>query len=114
MNLNMPIGGFLNNHAKKDTVSFHMPGHKGSSLYKRFHLDDFLGNLVNWDVTEIKGADNLFQAEGIIREVEEQYANLYNVEKSYLLINGTSGGIIAAILASVPKGEKADHGEKLP
>ncbi|MGI6732230.1 MAG: aminotransferase class I/II-fold pyridoxal phosphate-dependent enzyme [Anaerovoracaceae bacterium] len=106
MNLNMPIGGFLNNHAKKDTVSFHMPGHKGSSLYKRFHLDDFLGNLVNWDVTEIKGADNLFQAEGIIREVEEQYANLYNVEKSYLLINGTSGGIIAAILASVPKGKK--------
>lgn len=58
------------------------------------------------DVTEIPGADNLFQAEGIIKEVQEKYAQLYEVKNSYLLINGTSGGIIASILASVPRGKK--------
>lgn len=58
------------------------------------------------DITEIIGADNLFQTEGIIKEVQDNYAELYDSKKSYLLVNGTSGGIIAAILASVPKGKK--------
>ena len=31
---------------------------------------------------------------------------LYDVKKSYLLVNGTSGGLIAAILAAVPRGKK--------
>ena len=61
---------------------------------------------MKWDITEIPGADNLFQAEGIIEETAEKYRELYAVIKSFLLINGTSGGIIASILASVPPGKK--------
>lgn len=104
-NLN-PIKRFLVDHAKKDPISFHMPGHKGSAIYKRFGFDDFLNNFMDCDVTEITGADNLFQAEGILKECQEIYARLYDVSRSYLLINGTSGGVIAAIMASVPKGKK--------
>jgi lysine decarboxylase len=58
------------------------------------------------DVTEIPGADNLFQAEGIIRDVQERYATLYGVARSYLLVNGSSAGIIAAVLASVRPGKQ--------
>lgn len=100
------IQNFLIDHAKKNPISFHMPGHKGSSIYKRLGFEDFLDNLMDCDITEITGADNLFQTDGIIKETQERYADLYDVKKSYLLINGTSGGIIAAILASVPKGKK--------
>ena len=101
-----PIHDFLVNHAKEKPVSFHMPGHKGSAIYKRFGCHEFLDHFMDCDITEITGADNLFQAEGILKAAQEVYARLYDVQKSYLLINGTSGGIIASILATVPKGKK--------
>jgi lysine decarboxylase len=100
------IHEFLIEHAKKNTVSFHMPGHKGAGIYSRYHYDEFLKRMVDCDITEIPGADNLFQTEGIIRATQEKYAALYDVQHSYLLINGTSGGLIAAILAAVQPGKK--------
>ncbi len=106
MNKQKPMVEFLMSHAQEQPVSFHMPGHKGSAIYRSFGYSDFLQDMMDCDVTEIPGADNLFQAEGIIKEVQEKYAQLYEVNNSYLLINGTSGGIIASILASVPRGKK--------
>jgi len=101
-----PIHDFLLKHAAGKPVSFHMPGHKGAALYKRFGYTEFLENFMDCDVTEIPGADNLFQPESIIKETQERYAKLYGAKNSYLLVNGTSGGIIAAITATVPKGKK--------
>lgn len=100
------IYDFLMEHAKKNTVSFHMPGHKGSGIYADCGYGDFLSRIVDCDITEITGADNLFQTEGIILETQKRYAALYDVMRSYLLINGTSGGLIAAILATVEPGGK--------
>lgn len=97
---------FLLQHAGIDPISFHMPGHKGSAIFRKYGYGEFLDNFVDCDVTEIPGADNLFQAEGIIRETMDKYSELYGVEKSYLQINGTSGGIIASILATVKPGRK--------
>ena len=59
-------------------------------MYRRLGYGDFLEHIMDCDITEIPGADNLFQTEGIIRETQEKYQNLYGVKKSYLLINGTS------------------------
>ena len=97
---------FLLEHAGEKPVSFHMPGHKGSAIYRRYGHNEFINNFIDCDITEIPGADNLFQTEGIIRDTAEKYRKLYDVKKSYLLINGTSGGLIAAVLASVPQGKK--------
>ena len=63
-------------------------------------------DLHEWDITEISGADNLFQAESIIAETMKKYEKLYGCLRSYLLVNGSSGGIISAILSCVPKGGK--------
>lgn len=106
MSIKTPVQDFLIRHARMNPISFHMPGHKGSAIYKRFGFNEFLENYMDCDITEIIGADNLFQTEGILKEAQDAYAELYDSKKSYLLINGTSGGIIAAILASVPKGKK--------
>lgn len=100
------ITEFLLEHANKQTISFHMPGHKGSAFYRRFGYGEFLNKIMDCDITEIPGGDNLFQAEGIIKSVQDKYKELYEVPNSYLLINGTSGGIIASILASVAPGGK--------
>ncbi len=106
MSVTTSIHAFIADHLEKDAVSFHMPGHKGSHLYRRFGYHDFLDRIMDYDITEIAGADNLFQTEGIIKGVQDHYARLYHCKKSYLLINGSSGGNIAAILASVSKGKQ--------
>ena len=95
---------FLLEHADKDPVSFHMPGHKGADIFRKYGYGEFLDRFVDCDVTEITGADNLFQPEGIIKDVMDRYAALYDVQNSYLLINGSSTGLIASVMASVRPG----------
>ena len=97
---------FLMDHADSGSVSFHMPGHKGAAFYRMHGYGDFAHRLIDCDVTEISGADNLFHADGILKEIADKYAKIYGAKRSFLLVNGTSCGIIAGILASVPRGGK--------
>ena len=55
-----PIFDFVERYASSDKVRLHMPGHKGSG---------FLG-VERYDITEVFGADSLFEASGIIEESE--------------------------------------------
>ena len=52
--MNTPIYDFVTEYAKKDCTRLHMPGHKGHGALCE-----------NLDITEIKGADSLFEASGI-------------------------------------------------
>lgn len=97
---------FLTDRAARDMVSFHMPGHKGIRFYDKLGYDSLLSNLVPLDITEIKGADNLFQPETVIREVMNRYKALYESRETFLSVGGSSAGLIASILAAVQvKGE---------
>ncbi|MCQ2545278.1 MAG: hypothetical protein MJ144_02470 [Clostridia bacterium] len=107
------VTDFLIEHASKDPVSFHMPGHKGKALYQKCGYGEFLERFIDCDITEIIGADNLFQTEGIIAETMGKYRELYDAKASYLLVNGTSGGIIASILACAGKSSDGSDGGKL-
>ena len=75
------IVNFLTEHAGRKTVSFHMPGHKGSAIYRKYGFGDFLDNIMDCDITEIPGADNLFQTEGILKAAQDEYARLYGARK---------------------------------
>ncbi len=105
-NMKQSIREFLMSHGANNPVSFHMPGHKGKAFYVENGYGEFLDAIMDCDITEIPGADNLFQAEEIIEVTMQKYRQLYETKASYLLINGSSGGILAAILASVSKGGK--------
>ena len=88
-------------------ISFHMPGHKGrSEIFEKTGYGDFLRNIVTCDITEIPGADALFCPETTLRAVMDNYADLYGVKHSELLVNGSSAGVMAAILGTVPVGGK--------
>lgn len=100
------IRQFLLEHAALEPISFHMPGHKGSRIYRENGYGDFLDAIMDCDITEIPGADNLFQTESVIAQTMEKYRQLYDVKKSYLLVNGSSGGLISAVLAAVSRGGK--------
>ena len=59
--MDTPIFDFVQNYIKSNNARLHMPGHKGVS---------FLGCEAA-DITEIKGADELYAPSGIIRKSEE-------------------------------------------
>lgn len=99
------ISDFTIKHAKLRPVSFHMPGHKGRfATFEKYGYSDFAASLINQDITEIPGADVLSHPSTAILSVMENYAELYEAKQTELLINGSSAGIIASILAVVPRG----------
>lgn len=100
------ISNFLIRHRKKDTVSFHMPGHKGSRIFEKLGYSRFISNMADLDITEIDGADNLFKPESIIRETMNKYKEIYGSRETYLLVNGSTGGLIASIMTCAARGEQ--------
>lgn len=98
---------FLNKNAADSSISFHMPGHKSRrELYEKAGYASFLNEAIKYDITEIPGADALYHPTSSLRAVMENYAELYGVRRSELLVNGSSAGIMASILACVPVGGK--------
>ena len=69
--MSLPIKEFTDGYAEKETIRAHMPGHKGK------------GESYNaLDITEIKGADSLFEAGGIIAESEKKASEIFGSYKT--------------------------------
>ena len=86
-----PICDFVNEYNKSGKLRLHMPGHKGK---------DFLG-IEGYDITEISGADVLYNADGIIRESEENAARLFGTAKTVYSAEGSSLSISAMLYLAV-------------
>ncbi len=72
-NMDTPICDFVRQYHQKNTVRLHMPGHKGRGFLGMEHLD----------VTEVEGADSLYEAEGIIRRSEQNASSLFGCPTFY-------------------------------
>lgn len=92
--------GKLIQNSRSGMKPFHMPGHKRNE--KR--MPDI--NPYRIDITEIDGFDDLHHPHGCIAEAEQRAAALYNTKKTYFLINGCTGGILAAVSACAGTGDK--------
>lgn len=90
----------LEKYSKKDIVPLHMPGHKRNTKMLGTQLP------YNIDITEIDGFDDLHHADGIIKNIQEKAQKIYNTKKSFLLINGTTCGILAGIRSFVKRNDK--------
>ncbi len=71
--MNTPICDFVRRYAESNALRLHMPGHKGTS---------FLG-FEAYDITEIDGADSLYEANGIIAESERNASKLFCCDTYY-------------------------------
>ena len=91
-----PIYDFLITYEKADKVRLHMPGHKGLP---------FLG-CEKWDITEVAGADALYEAEGIIAQSEENAAVLFGTQKTFFVTEGSSQAIRAMVHLAAQGKEK--------
>lgn len=90
----------LTEYGKSDYYPYHMPGHKRNMCGRPFQ--EFYG----LDITEIDGFDNLHQAEGILLDAENRANRLYGAEETFLLVNGSTCGILSAVSAAVKTGGK--------
>ena len=71
--MNTPIYDFSRRYEKNGALRFHMPGHKGNGPI----------GVEAYDITEIDGADSLYEASGIIKESEKNASSLFGSETFY-------------------------------
>ena len=71
--MDTPICDFVRAYARTNALRLHMPGHKGAPLLGMEHLD----------ITEIDGADSLYEASGIIARSEENASRLFGCKTMY-------------------------------
>lgn len=99
-----PLVDTIKGHIDKNPISFHMPGHKGNG--------EFMGtgaigwdNLLKYDLTEIPGLDDLHRAEEAIEKAQRLTADAYGADRTYFMVNGSTAGIISALLAAGQPGD---------
>ena len=89
----------LSAYQASDYYGFHMPGHKRQAFWG----DNLPFGI---DITEIEGFDDLHHASGILKDAQELTARVYGAEESRFLVNGSTVGILSAILGCTKKGDK--------
>ena len=89
-----PIFDFVKKYAESGSIRMHMPGHKG------------LGDTERLDITEIAGADSLYEANGIIAESEKNAGEIFGANTFYST-EGSSLAIRAMLyLLTLHSGDK--------
>ena len=98
-----PICDFLAAYRNQGIARLHMPGHKGRSAMQGSLWEELPFSL---DLTEIKGADALFEAAGIIGESERIAASLYDADCTCFSAGGSTLSILAMVAAAKARGGK--------
>jgi len=71
--MDTPICDFVREYSLSNALRLHMPGHKGSSVLGMEQLD----------ITEIDGADSLYEASGVIAKSEDNASRLFGCPTFY-------------------------------
>lgn len=96
--MNTPVYDFLKKYSVSGTLRCHMPGHKG------YTLSPELSSLYSMDITEIHGADSLFEADGIIAQSEKNMSELYGTAGTVFSAGGST--LCIQTMLAVMKAEK--------
>ncbi|SHE83288.1 aminotransferase class I/II-fold pyridoxal phosphate-dependent enzyme [Clostridium fallax] len=101
-----PLYNALMEYVNRETVPFHVPGHKkGVGIDEEFK--NFIGeNPFKIDVTVFKLVDSLHHPTGPIKKAQELAADAYGSDAAFFSIHGTSGAIQAMIMSVVSDGDK--------
>ena len=95
--MNTPICDYAARYCAENPARFHMPGHKGRA---------FTGP-ERADITEIRGADDLYAPRGIIRESEENAARIFGSGRTLYSAEGSSQCIRAMTAMAAWRAEEA-------
>jgi len=101
-----PLFSGLIEHAKKDPVQFHIPGHKkGVGLDPEFR--EYIGeNAFKIDLINISPLDDLHQPKGMIKKAQDLAAEAFGADHTFFSVQGTSGAIMTMVMAVCGPGDK--------
>ena len=83
--------------AAQAAYPLHMPGHKRQP-------GPVPGLPYAWDTTETPATDDLHDAGGILAQAMARTAALCGAARTWYLVNGSTGGLLAAVRALAPAG----------
>lgn len=90
----------LVSYGNSDYYGFHMPGHKRNKYVTGAGLPYEI------DITEIEGFDDLHHARGILQQAQQRAEKVFHGEETFFLINGSTVGILSAILGCTQREDK--------
>ncbi|MCK0470597.1 aminotransferase class I/II-fold pyridoxal phosphate-dependent enzyme [Alkalihalobacillus sp. APA_J-10(15)] len=101
-----PLFTGVRQHAEKQPIQFHIPGHKqGAGMDPEFR--QFIGeNALAIDLINIAPLDDLHHPNGIIKEAQELAAEAFGADFTFFSVQGTSGAIMTMIMAVCGPGDK--------
>lgn len=101
-----PLVECLQSLAQHPKTPFYAPGHKhGAGISPQ--LKQWLGKaMFAADIPELPEFDNLFAPESAIADAQNLAAEAFGAEQTWFLANGSTCGIVAAILATCNPGDK--------
>ncbi|MDU1411798.1 MAG: aminotransferase class I/II-fold pyridoxal phosphate-dependent enzyme [Clostridium sp.] len=101
-----PLFDALMEYVNRDTLPFHVPGHK-KGVGVDVDFKNFMGeNPFKIDVTVFKLVDSYHHPTGPIKKAQELAADAYGSDACFFSVHGTSGAIQAMILSVVGAGDK--------
>lgn len=92
-------------HAKQNTKSFHVPGHKSGRTYESSIAYPYFASIMPLDLTEITGLDDLHDPNGVILEAQSLAAELFGADYTSFLVGGSTSGNLAMILSLCNPGD---------
>ena len=101
-----PLLDALRDRTNHPHAPFYAPGHKGGQGISGPLVDLFGATVFRSDLPELPELDNLFNPEGAIAEAQDLAAEAFGAKSTRFLTNGSTCGIIAAILATCGPGDK--------
>jgi arginine decarboxylase len=101
-----PLLDALRDRTNHPHAPFYAPGHKGGQGISGPLVDLFGATVFRSDLPELPELDNLFNPEGAIAEAQDLAAEAFGAKSTRFLANGSTCGIIAAILATSGPGDK--------
>ena len=101
-----PLLDALRDRTNHPHAPFYAPGHKRGQGISGPLVDLFGATVFRSDLPELPELDNLFNPEGAIAEAQDLAAEAFGAKSTRFLANGSTCGIIAAILATCGPGDK--------
>lgn len=101
-----PLFTAVKQYKDQNPAYFCIPGHRQARGIAREWTDDVGEQIFGYDLTEAHGLDDLHAPEGAILEAQKLTAALYGADRSWFLINGTTCGNEAMLLATLSPGDK--------
>ncbi|MBZ6383084.1 aminotransferase class I/II-fold pyridoxal phosphate-dependent enzyme [Sphingomonas sanguinis] len=92
-------------HEGREVLAYYTPGHKNGRAMDPAFRDAYLRHPLAFDLGYMGAFDDLHAPKTIIAEAERAAARLYGAAASFLLTNGSTGGIVAMLLATLGPGD---------